>query len=46
MDDLKRILAGRAAFYGRADRQVDTSGRSLGQAFDALREAVREATGR
>ena len=46
MDDLKRILAGRAAFYGRADRQVDTGGRTLGQAFDALREAVRESTGR
>jgi len=46
MDDLKRILAGRAAFYGRADRQVDTGGRSLGQAFDHLREAVRELIGR
>jgi XRE family aerobic/anaerobic benzoate catabolism transcriptional regulator len=46
MDDLKRILAGRAAFYGRADRQVDTGGRSVGQAFDALQAAVRDATGR
>jgi len=46
MDDLQRILAGRAAFYGRADRQVDTSGRSVAQAFDGLCEAVREATGR
>jgi XRE family aerobic/anaerobic benzoate catabolism transcriptional regulator len=46
MDDLKRILTGRAAFYGRADRQVDTGARTLGQAFDALREAVRDATGR
>ena len=46
MDDLKRILAGRAAFYARADRQVDTGGLTLGQAFDALWQAVRESTGR
>ncbi|MFZ4759095.1 MAG: helix-turn-helix transcriptional regulator [Burkholderiaceae bacterium] len=44
MDDLKRILAGRAAFYARADRQVDTGGLSLGQAFDALWQAVRETS--
>ncbi|HYF59185.1 MAG TPA: helix-turn-helix transcriptional regulator [Burkholderiaceae bacterium] len=46
MDDLKRILAGRAAFYARADLQVDTSGRTLGEVFDALHAAVREATAR
>jgi XRE family aerobic/anaerobic benzoate catabolism transcriptional regulator len=44
MDDLKRILAGRTAFYGRADLQVDTGGRSLRQTFDLLREQVTAAT--
>ena len=29
MQDLKRILDGRAAFYGKADATFDTSGRSL-----------------
>ncbi|WP_038211563.1 helix-turn-helix transcriptional regulator [Xenophilus azovorans] len=43
MDDLKRILDGRAAFYSKADLQVDTSGRTLQQAFEALRTAVRQA---
>jgi XRE family aerobic/anaerobic benzoate catabolism transcriptional regulator len=46
MDDLERILAGRRAFYGRADAQVDTSGRPVDDAFAALREAVRQGTGR
>ena len=36
MDDLKRILAGRAAFYGKADRSFDTSKKSAGECFDAL----------
>jgi XRE family aerobic/anaerobic benzoate catabolism transcriptional regulator len=40
MDDLKRILAERAAFYGKADLKVDTSGKSLEQAFASLRSAV------
>jgi XRE family aerobic/anaerobic benzoate catabolism transcriptional regulator len=42
MDDLKRILAGRAAFYGKADASVDTSGRPLAQALAALTAAVPE----
>ena len=46
MDDLKRILAGRAALYARADLRIDTSGRPPEGAFEALREAVRGATGR
>ncbi|MCV4600295.1 hypothetical protein OFC63_30180, partial [Escherichia coli] len=29
MDDLKRILAGRAAFYAKADLTYNTSGHSL-----------------
>lgn len=36
MDDLKRILAGRAAFYGKADRSFDTSKKSADECFDAL----------
>ena len=46
MDDLRRILAGRAAFYSKADLSVDTSGRDLAQSFEALRAAVRDAMGR
>jgi XRE family aerobic/anaerobic benzoate catabolism transcriptional regulator len=46
MDDLRRILDGRAAFYARADLQVETSGRSTAQALTVLREGVCRATGR
>lgn len=41
MDDLRRILSGREAFYSKADLTVDTSGESLAQSFEALRTAVR-----
>lgn len=40
MDDLRRILDGRAAFYSKADLRVDTGGRTPQQAFDALYAAV------
>lgn len=43
MDDLRRILAGRASFYGRADLTLDTSGKSLDESFAAARSAVRQA---
>jgi XRE family aerobic/anaerobic benzoate catabolism transcriptional regulator len=43
MDDLRGILAGRAAFYSKADYRVDTSAQSLEQTFSALREVVRGA---
>jgi XRE family transcriptional regulator, aerobic/anaerobic benzoate catabolism transcriptional regulator len=43
MDDLRRILSGRAAFYSKADLSVDTSGHDLAQSFALLRDAVREA---
>jgi XRE family aerobic/anaerobic benzoate catabolism transcriptional regulator len=43
MDDLKRILAGRAAFYSKADLRVDTSAQPLEATFAALRRVVREA---
>jgi XRE family aerobic/anaerobic benzoate catabolism transcriptional regulator len=43
MDDLRRILAGRSAFYSKADLVVDTSAQSLDASFQALRTKVREA---
>ncbi|MCM5682782.1 helix-turn-helix transcriptional regulator [Schlegelella sp. S2-27] len=45
MDDLKRILAGRAAFYAKADLSYNTSGHSLEASFAGLRTAVRDAVG-
>ena len=42
MEDLKRILEGRSAFYSKADMAINTSGRSEDQAFDALRTSVRQ----
>jgi len=41
MDDLRRILSGRAAFYSKADLRIDTSGESLSQSFEHLRATVR-----
>ncbi len=43
MEDLKGILAGRAAFYSKADFSVDTSAQPLEPTFEALRQLVREA---
>ena len=43
MDDLKRILSGRAAFYSKADLSVDTSGNTLAESFSALRTSVRSS---
>ncbi|KRC23286.1 helix-turn-helix transcriptional regulator [Acidovorax sp. Root217] len=43
MDDLRRILSGRAAFYSKADLSVDTSGKSLAQAFQGLRSVARQS---
>jgi len=42
MDDLRRILSGRAAFYSKADLSVDTTGQGLPASFERLRSAVRE----
>ncbi len=42
MDDLKRILEGRAAFYAKADLALDTSGQDLEQTFSLLRQQVRQ----
>jgi len=43
MDDLKSILAGRAAFYSKAEFQLDTSAQELQPTFVALRSLVRKA---
>lgn len=40
MDDLKRILSVRAAFYGKADLSFDTSGKSADACFAALHAAI------
>lgn len=42
MDDLRRILAGRAAFYGKADARLDTSGRTEDEALAALQSIAEE----
>jgi XRE family transcriptional regulator, aerobic/anaerobic benzoate catabolism transcriptional regulator len=43
MDDLKRILAGRAAFYSKAEMHLDTSAAPLPATFAALRSLARQA---
>jgi len=45
MADLKRILAGREAFYAKADLTWDTSGLQLQECFAGLRTQVRKAAG-
>jgi XRE family transcriptional regulator, aerobic/anaerobic benzoate catabolism transcriptional regulator len=40
MDDLKRILAGRTPFYAKADIAINTSGRSLEDAFAGVKSAL------
>jgi XRE family aerobic/anaerobic benzoate catabolism transcriptional regulator len=45
MEDLRRILNGRAAFYSKADLSVDTSGKTLAQSFQALRAVARQSIG-
>jgi XRE family aerobic/anaerobic benzoate catabolism transcriptional regulator len=42
MEDLKRILEGRSAFYSKADMAINTSGRTENQAYEALRSSVRQ----
>ena len=45
MEDLKGILAGRAAFYSKADFTIDTSAQPLEETFQILRHTLREALG-
>lgn len=40
MEDLRHILDGRAPFYARADIAIDTSGKSVAQAYALLRQAT------
>jgi XRE family aerobic/anaerobic benzoate catabolism transcriptional regulator len=42
MEDLKSILAGRAAFYSKAQLKLDTSAQALEATFQILRGMVRE----
>jgi XRE family aerobic/anaerobic benzoate catabolism transcriptional regulator len=41
MEDLKRILEGRSAFYSKADLTFDTSAQPLEESFLSLRQKVR-----
>ncbi len=43
MEDLRRILAGRSAFYSKADLTVDTSRQALADSFQQIRASVRAA---
>ena len=42
MEDLKRILDGRAAFYSKADLAFNTSAQPLEESFQKLRQQVRQ----
>ncbi len=42
MEDLKRILAGRSAFYAKADLSFNTSGLTEAEAVEGLQTQVRE----
>ena len=46
MEDLRRILAGREAFYSKADVVVDTSAQPLSKTFELLKRRVQAAVGR
>jgi XRE family aerobic/anaerobic benzoate catabolism transcriptional regulator len=45
MEDLKRILEGRAAFYSKADLAFDTSAQGLEDSVERLRREVRPLLG-
>jgi XRE family transcriptional regulator, aerobic/anaerobic benzoate catabolism transcriptional regulator len=45
MQDLRTILVGRAAFYSKAELQVDTSAQPLHETLDILRREVSQALG-
>ena len=45
MEDLRGILAGRAAFYGKAEFTLNTSAQPLDATFAKLREVMRGALG-
>jgi XRE family aerobic/anaerobic benzoate catabolism transcriptional regulator len=43
MEDLKSILAGRAAFYSKSELHLNTSAQALPETFAELRRLVRRA---
>lgn len=45
MDDLRGILAGRAAFYSKAEFSLNTSAQALAETFQALRKMIRPVLG-
>jgi XRE family aerobic/anaerobic benzoate catabolism transcriptional regulator len=45
MEDLKRILEGRSAFYSKADLTINTSAGNEDEAFAGLRQSVRQHLG-
>lgn len=45
MEDLRTILAGRAAFYSKAELRIDTSAQPLPETFVLVRDAVKRALG-
>ncbi len=44
LEDLKGILAGRTAFYSKAEHRLDTSAQPLAETFERLRSIVQELT--
>ena len=42
MEDLKRILEGRSAFYSKADISIDTSAQDTDESFKRLKTEVRK----
>ncbi|MCP5285737.1 MAG: helix-turn-helix transcriptional regulator [Burkholderiaceae bacterium] len=42
LEDLKGILAGRAAFYSKAENRLDTSAQPLAETFERLRAIARD----
>ena len=44
MNDLRRILDSRAAFYAKADEVFETSGRTIEESFASLRTQLAPVT--
>ncbi len=44
MNDLRRILSSRAAFYAKADEVFETSGRTIEESFESLRAQLEATT--
>jgi XRE family aerobic/anaerobic benzoate catabolism transcriptional regulator len=42
MEDLKRILEGRSAFYSKADISINTSAQNVNASFQRLKTEVRK----